>query len=223
MAFKHIIEFQVAHGLTPAPNVGPKTIAAMRKLWGISKEQLANFLGQIAHETLNFDLDTENLNYSVKRLLEIFKSDFDTNRDKWLTDAEKQKVYSLVGNPQKIANFVYANQNGNGPESSGDGWWFRGRGPLQTTGRANYVALQNWLRAKGIMVDLVKNPELVASTYYWESALFFFERNKLWVPALVVNTANIKKIGKCINGGLNGLDDRIAKTNYYYEKIKLAA
>lgn len=223
---KKIMEFQVANGISPVAAIGPKTIAKMKSLWQITNEQLANFLGQIHHETGGFEKDTEGFNYSVKRLLEVFKRDFDTNRDRFLSESEKAKVYTLIGNPVKIANFVYANQNGNGNEASGDGWKFKGRGAIMVTGRYNYMAFAKWLSKRlnrDVVSEIMNNPDLLATKYYWETAFWFFDLHNLWIPAKSVSRDKVRLISIIINGGENGLDDRIEKVAYYNQKIKQAA
>ena len=116
-----------------------------------------------------------------------------------------------------IGSRVYANRMGNGDEASKDGYTFRGRGALQTTGKNNYKQLSDHLNKPEIMVD----PELVALDYSFESAIFYFDKNKLWdIASKGVNSDTILLITKKINGGTNGLDDRILKTNKYYGWLK---
>lgn len=210
---KKIIEFQKAKGLVADGIIGKATLAKMRQSFGLNNDiHLAHFLGQIHHET-GFNTDTENTNYSVERMLLIHKSDFDINKDKVISAKEKEKAISIVGNPKAIANFIYANQNGNGNEASGDGWKYRGRGAIQLTGKANYLAFQKWLNLREL------NPDDVAIKYYWQTALFFFETNGIFKLCNDVSDATITKVSKKINGGTNGLSDRIAKTKYYYNLI----
>ena len=94
---------------------------------------------------------------------------------------------------------------GNGDEASGDGWKFRGRGALQLTGKSNYQAFSDYLKKPEIMT----NPDLVATEYSFESAIFFFDRNKLWdICDKGVNKDTILALTKRINGGTHGLADR---------------
>lgn len=218
-----IVDFQKDNGLTPDGILGKKTFAKMKELWNIStNESLAHFLGQLSHETGDFKISLENLNYSAKRMLEIFKSDFDINRDKWLSPQEKEKVKELIGNPIKIANFVYSNQGGNGDEASGDGYKYRGAGATQLTLKNNYKAFQKWKK-----LDKTPTAEELATKYYWDTALFFFETNKLWKFTERMDIESITKLSKAINLGNpnskvepNGIKDRIEKTKYYYNLIK---
>lgn len=178
--------------------------------------RLAHFLSQCGHESGGFKVVTENLNYRLDPLVSIFKHDFDTNRDKVISVNEKAKATSLIGHPDKIANFVYANQNGNGNEASGDGWRFRGRGYIQLTGRGNYKSF-----TKFIGEDVISNPDLVATKYPLASAAFFFNSNKLWtICDKGADKATITAVTKRVNGGTNGLDDRIKHFNEYYNLLK---
>ena len=124
---------------------------------------------------------------------------------------------SYARQPIKIASRVYANRMGNGNEASQEGWKFRGRGALQTTGKDNYQAFATSLNKPEIML----NPDLVATDYAFEAALFFFTRNKLWsICDGGVNDVTIKKLTKCINGGYNGIEDRMSLTKRYYNWLK---
>lgn len=169
--------------------------------------RIAHFMAQIEHES-GLKPISENLNYSAKRMLEIFKHDFDINRDKWLSPKEKEKVLYLLGSPQRIANFVYANQNGNGNEKSGEGWKYRGRGFIQVTGKINYHQLSN-----DTDLDCLKNPDLLLQeANAMISALWFWnlkELNKL------ADKNDLKGITKRINGGYNGLEHRQELLNKY--------
>lgn len=153
--------------------------------------RLAAFLAQCAHESGNFVFIKENLNYKWQSLRKIFPKYFPT--DALAQQYEKQ--------PQKIANKIYANRMGNGPEESGDGWRFCGRGLIQVTGRDNY----SWFAAS---LDI--SPE-EASEYMEtfegaaQSACWFWETNNLnqWA-----DRGDIVTLTKRINGGTIGLEDR---------------
>jgi putative chitinase len=165
-----------------------------------TKLRIAHFMAQIEHES-GLKPISENLNYSAKRMLEIFKSDFDTNRDKWLSPKEKEKVLSLLGHPDRIANFVYANQNGNGDEASGEGWKYRGRGFLQITGKENYFHL-----LIDTDLDVIRNPDLLLEEpNAIISALWFWDIKGL---NKIADKNDIITITKRINGGLNGIEHR---------------
>jgi len=200
-------------GLEPDGDFGENSFKAISKHLQIpTTRRASHFFGQACVESGNFRIFSENLNYSAKRMLEIFKSDFDTNRDKWLSPEEKLKVNSLLGHPDKIANFVYANQNGNGNEDSGDGWKFRGRGIIQLTGRENYLKFSQFMKDPEIMT----NPDLVATKYAFESAMFYFNSKKIWIECdKGIDSISITRVSKLVNGGTNGLDDRIKATLKY--------
>jgi putative chitinase len=100
----------------------------------------------------------------------------------------------------------------NGDEASGDGWKYRGRGALQLTGKANYQAFADYIGRP----DVMTNPDLVAGELCFESALWFFDKNKLWgICDQGINDAAILALTKRINGGTHGLDDRKLKTKKY--------
>jgi putative chitinase len=186
---------------------GPGTMKKAMEFYKFTPVRASHFFAQTSHETGNFRLFTENLNYSAKGLQSTFKKYFPT--------LEKALLYQRK--PQQIANLVYASRMSNGNEASGDGWKFRGRGALQTTGKANYQALSNYLKNPEIMV----NPDLVESEFAFESAIFFFDKNKLWsICDEGISDNTILKISKRINGGTNGLEDRIKKTKQYFNFIK---
>jgi len=156
--------------------------------------RLAHFLSQVAHESGNFKVLYENLNYSAAGLLKVFPRYFNAT-----TAAQ------FARKPQLIANKVYANRMGNGNEASGDGWNYRGRGYLQVTGRANYKAFSEYIGE-----DCEKHPDLVATKYTLDSALWFFDRNKLWTLC-DKGEENVPIVSRRVNGGINGLEDRLNK------------
>ena len=186
---------------------GPGTMKKAMEFYKLTPERAAHFFGQTAHETGEFKIFTENLNYSTKGLLATF--------GKYFINEATAKPFER--NPEKIANRVYAGRMGNGLSTSGDGWKFRGRGALQLTGKENYKGFSVYLNEPEIMT----NPDLVATTYSFESALYFFERNKLWsICDQGVNDTTILTLTKRINGGTHGLDDRLLKTKKYYQYVK---
>ena len=159
--------------------------------------RLAAFFGQLKHES-NLEPKEENLNYTAKRLLEVFP--------KYFKDIKEATLY--YGKPQKIANRVYANRMGNGDEASGDGYKYRGRFFIQTTGKDNYKELQ---RATGI--DFSDNPDKhLNEADSLIAALFFWNKNKLNNYA---DKEDYKTMTKIINGGYNGLQQRVDEINHY--------
>mgnify|MGYP000128343706 CR=1 FL=1 len=199
-----IADFQAANGLTADGLLGKASFAKMKQVWGVTDEQLAHILGQVAHESNNFTAERENLNYGADGLRKIFPKYF---------TAESAAVYARQ--PEKIANKVYASRMGNGDEKSGDGWKYRGAGGIQTTGKDNFKAFSDFIKE-----DCVAHPELVGSKYYLDSAVFFFKKNGLLPLCTTVTTDSITKVTKRVNGGTIGLEDRITKTNHFYKLIK---
>jgi putative chitinase len=186
---------------------GPGTLKAAMAYYKMTPERAAHFFAQTAHESGNFKAFAENLNYGAAGLTGIFKKYFPT--------AEKALLYERK--PEKIANLVYGSRMGNGDEASGDGFKFRGRGALQLTGKDNYKAFSEYLKNPEIMT----NPDLVADQFAFESAIFFFDRNKLWdICDKGVNKDTILALTKRINGGTHGLADREEKTLKYYGYLK---
>ena len=167
--------------------------------------RLAHFLAQCGHESGGFKVVNENLNYSSKGLMGIFKKYFPTS----------QLAESYQRQPQKIANKVYASRMGNGPETSGEGFKFRGRGFIQLTGKENYTAF-----GKSINEDIPNNPDLVATKYPLLSAAWFFTKNGLHKIADQGATDQVvTSITKRVNGGTIGLEDRIKHFKEYYHLL----
>ena len=164
--------------------------------------RLAHFLAQCGHESGGFRLTKENLNYSAKGLMGIFKKYFPTEA---LAKQYERK-------PEKIANKVYGNRMGNGAEATGDGAKFCGRGYIQLTGKDNYTAF-----GKSINEDIASNPTVVAEKYALLSAAWFFNKNKLHIMADGGATdAVVTSITKRVNGGTIGLADRIKHFKEYH-------
>ncbi|MEX5443425.1 glycoside hydrolase family 19 protein [Acinetobacter schindleri] len=165
------------------------------------KKEQAMFLAQMDHESGGFGRLTENLNYSKKGLRKTFGKYYKT-------DAQAARD---ARNPERIANRVYGGRMGN--TAKGDGWKYRGRGFIQLTGKANYEAFY-----KDSGIDVVSNPDLAArpdvaaqiAVWYWN------QRVKSKVPG------GVKAVTKAINGGTNGLADRIEKTEKYSQLVNEA-
>ena len=188
------------------PQVVIDSIPEVATKFGINTPlRVAHFLAQCGHESGGFRLTKENLNYSAKGLMGIFKKYFPTEA--------LAKAYERQ--PAKIANKVYSNRMGNGTEASGDGAKFCGRGYIQLTGKENYTAF-----GKSIGVDVCANPELVASQYALASAAWFFSKNGLHKMADEgASDAVVTKITKRVNGGTIGLPDRIKHFKEYYSLL----
>jgi putative chitinase len=167
--------------------------------------RLAHFLAQCGHESGGFRLTKENLNYSAKGLKGIFAKYF---KEAGLAEAYERK-------PEKIANRVYGGRMGNGPESSGDGSKYCGRGYIQLTGKDNYVAF-----GKSINEDLTLNPEKVSTHYPLLSAAWFFTKNGLHkIADGGASDAVVTQITKRVNGGTIGLPDRIKHFKEFYNLL----
>lgn len=167
--------------------------------------RLAHFLAQCGHESGGFRAVQENLNYGAKGLLTIFKKYFKT--------IEKAKAYERK--PEKIANLVYGNRMGNGPESSGMGWKFRGRGYIQLTGFENYKLFD-----ATVPESIIDSPDLVATKYALASAGFFFKKNNLWSICDRGSSPDVvTSVTKRVNGGTIGLADRQKHFKEYYNLL----
>lgn len=197
---------QTKIGVNPDGAFGPRTLKAAMNYYKMTPERASHFFAQTAHETGGFKAFSENLNYSNDGLKKIFGKYFPGTLNE-----------SYQRNPEKIANRVYASRMGNGNETSGDGWKYRGRGALQLTGKSNYKAFADYLKNPLIM----EQPDLVAGELAFESAMFFFEKNKLWdICDKGVTKETILALTKRINGGTHGLADREEKTFKYYGLLK---
>ncbi len=147
--------------------------------------RLAHFLAQCALESTGFTATVENLNYRAARLMQVFPKYFrgvDPN--------------AYANNPAKIANRVYANRMGNGDETSGDGFKFRGRGYIQLTGRTNYTLFSTFVGE-----DCVADPDLVATKYPLASAAFYFKSNNIWaICDKGADAATVTRVSIAVNG-----------------------
>jgi len=167
--------------------------------------RLAHFLAQCGHESGGFRATQENLNYSAKGLMGIFK--------KYFPNASLAAQYERK--PAKIAAKVYGGRMGNGNEASGEGYKFRGRGYIQLTGKENYTAF-----GKSIGEDILSNPDVVSSKYALLSAAWFFSKNGLHKMAdSGASDAVVTQITKRVNGGTIGLADRIKHFKEYYKLL----
>ncbi len=162
-----------------------------------TKLRLAAFLAQIGHESSQLTRIEENLNYSAVRLMEVFKGKF--------SSIEEASKYAYK--PQAIANRVYAGKLGNGPESSGDGWKFRGRGIIQITLSDNYREI-----TKDLGIDFFNNPDLLLQPEYAvKSAFWFWDKRKLNI--LADNALNFRTLTSKINTACDGYEKRLILYN----------
>ena len=163
-------------------------------------QRVAAFVAQCAHESGGFRALKENLNYKAATLRKIFPKYFPN-------DAIANEYANKPNKQAAIANRVYANRMGNGPEESGDGFRYCGRGLIQLTGKDNYT----WFAAS------LEIPVEEAAEYLQtfegavQSACWFWETNNLnqWA-----DKGDIVTLTKRINGGTIGLEDRIKHYNH---------
>ena len=162
-----------------------------------------HYLAQVFHESANLRAVEENLNYSAEGLLKTFPRYFD-----------RKNVGYYARNPQRIANRAYANRMGNGSEASGDGYRYRGRGYIGTTGKANYEA---YAKSDWCVGDLMSHPEWLAqSPGDQKSSMFFWLKNGCNRYA---DADDVKGLTKRINGGLLGYENRLALTEKFKEVL----
>lgn len=154
--------------------------------------RIAAYISQVLHESSCLTAKVENLNYSAEGLLKTWPNRFD-----------RKKAESYARQPEKIANYVYANRMGNGDEASGDGWRYRGRGLIQLTGKQNY---SDFSKYDLCTEPVLKNPDKVA-TYPCDqiAAMWYWEKKKINEPA---DRGDIDEVTKRVNGGTNGLAQR---------------
>lgn len=150
------------------------------------------FVAQCAYESLRFTQLKESLHYSAKRLLEVFPTRF---------TAEEAPRFAYQD--QLIAERVYGGRMGNGPEGSGDGYKYRGRGPIQITGRHTYLSCGNAIGA-----DLIEGPELLELPMHaaLSAAWFWFAHG----CNALADANDFEAVTKAIVGGMTGYDDRVA-------------
>ena len=188
--------YQRAHGLTPDGIIGKDTAKVMMDDLKIdSAVEFCHFIAQVKHESANFRAGRENLNYSADALRKLF--------GKYFKPGETTK---FARQPEKIANRIYANRMGNGPESFGDGWKYRGTGALQLTGKTNH---QLYFKYAGLPLDTDPN-ELLKPEHYFNTAKFYFDTNNVWQYCKEKSNECVIKASKKINlGNANAKRDPI--------------
>ncbi|HEY3778785.1 MAG TPA: hypothetical protein VGL35_12075 [Rhizomicrobium sp.] len=175
---------QVAQGGTPAiVGAAAREISRQFPCAGIdSPLRAAHFLAQASYETRNFTRLCENLDYSARRIAQV-----------WPRLAAR--AAALAGNAEALANAAYANRDGNRDEASGDGWRFRGRGLFMLTGRANYAAfgyVEN--------LDCLAEPDGAV-----ESAVAFWTARDINSAA---DEDDIERVTRLVSGGSEGVAAR---------------
>lgn len=205
----YIQRYQALRNLVPDGVIGRKTAYVMMQEFDVKdKVKFAHFIGQLRHESMNFSLNRENLNYGAEGLRKTFKKYF--TREESLRYAHK---------PEAIANHVYQNRMGNGDELSGDGWRYRGVGPCQLTGKDT---IQAYFKHVGLPV--FTDPGVIAQIdHYFRSAVWYWNENDVWDWCHETKTDCIIWTSKKINLGNalsqttpNGLSERIAYTRQMF-------
>ena len=176
----------------------------LNSYWINSTIRKAAFLSQCHHESAGFKKLEENLNYNPLRLTQIWPNRF--------PNVSFAKRYAH--NPIALGNFVYSNRMGNGNELSGDGYKFRGRGLLQITGRVNYEIMHGALN-----IDCINNPDLLlVPDNAIRSACIIWTKLNL---NQIADKEDIAAITKKINGGTNGLQERIFQYKRYKKLLSI--
>ena len=197
MSFDFVFTENHARELIPRALGGPddwyeSMVEALPQYGITSIPRVAAFIAQCAHESGGFSTLEENLNYKAATLTKIWPQ-------RYPADVAKQ----YAGKPELIANKSYGGRMGNGPESSGDGWKFRGRGLLQLTGKDNYRNCSKFMFQDETLLD---NPDILLDAYYAiHSACWFWHKNSLNQYA---DSGDFVTMTKKINGGTIGLEDR---------------
>jgi putative chitinase len=199
--------------LVRAERWNPALTEAMREFGINSKRRAAHFYAQIGHESLSLSRVEEDLHYrTVDQVLKLFKK-FDLNGNRKIEAEERAFAMGYLRNPEKLANFVYAGRGGNGPVASGDGYLYRGRGPIQTSLKDNYAAT-----GKTLGLPLVQKPDLLLDVVVGaRAAAAYWRTNNLNALADDNNTLGLSKklnLGSATSKATPaGLPDRIARTN----------
>lgn len=163
-----------------------------------TKLRVCHFLAQCLHESGGFSFLIENMNYSQQGLRKVFPKYF----------PDDNKAFRYARQPKAIGSYVYAGRMGNGPESSGEGFKYRGRGLIQCTGKNNYAACSKFLYGDD---RLLESPELLATVDgAIQSACWFWSKSGL---SAIADSDNIKAVTLKVNGGVHGLDGRIRWLN----------
>ena len=185
-----ITEQQLLQILPKASPVAGLFVPALNRAmlrWKIdSRLRTAAFIAQIGHESGQLRNMVENLNYSAEALVRVWPSRFASGT-----------AATYARQPEKIANRAYGGRMGNGPEASGDGWRYRGRGLIQLTGRDNYRAA-----AEALGLPLLDEPQLLEQAEHAaQSAAWWWKARGLNELA---DAGKISDIGSIINTGQPG-------------------
>lgn len=195
-AYRHVTPAQVAACCPQCDDPEAWARAFDAALERFPVDDVAMLLAQCGHESADMTRLEESLWYSAERLVQVWPSRFPT----------VAAAQPYVGNPEALANNVYAGRMGN--DKPGDGWRYRGRGCIQLTGRYNYKRFAAALRELHPMTtpDAILEPEYAALAACW----YYHEH----VPA----GASVEQATRAINGGTHGLEDRQSR----YERCEEA-
>ena len=215
----YLQKYQQKLGLDPDGIIGPKTAKAMMNDLGITdKLFFSHVIGQVAHESKGFTCFREDLNYSAQGLANTWSKYSASGKRGGTPNALAKK---LARNPEAIANDVYGGRKdlGNRGATSGDGWKFRGAFGLELTGRAN---INKFFELIGVPVDTDPDTLKDDPKIYFQAAFFWFDDNNVSKLCINTSTSCITTVTERVNGGINGLDDRIVKTKKVFKALGLA-
>lgn len=205
---ERIKELQKLVGASQDGVIGNETLSKFAKKYSKTRAQTIHFFANIHHESGGFSIERENMNYtSADRIMAIFGTGVHSAK----ITLDQAKI--LVRQPYKLAERVYGILNPSkareiGNKVVGDGWKYRGGGAIQITGGDAFMRFGGG--------ELYNNPELVGtSAYYFTTALAYFDQRNIWVLCTDLSDATATKVCIRVNGGKNGLADRIAKIKYY--------
>lgn len=191
--------------MPPIPGFMPLTTLKKRYMFNevikllpdtYTAHQKAMILAMIDVESCGGTVREENLNYSAEGLLKIFPKYF-----------TKDTAKKYAKKPELIANLVYSNRMGNGDEKSGDGWMYRGKGPIQITGKNNHIAYVNACNDRGV------NP-----SFGYDSAIWFLTTH-LCTFMQYAAIGDVVKCTELVNGGHNGLAEREDQYSHYLKLL----
>lgn len=210
---ERIKELQKLVGASQDGVIGNETLSKFAQKYSKNRVQTIHFFANIHHESAGFSIERENLNYtSVDRIMAIFGTGVHSAR------ITRDQAKILVKQPYKLAERVYGILNPSkarelGNTKTGDGWKYRGGGAIQITGGDAFMRFGGG--------ELYNNPDLVGtSAYYFTTALAYFDQRNIWALCTDLSDATARNVCKRINGGLNGISERISKIKYYDSLFK---
>lgn len=203
-------------------------VAVMNRLgrvFGVeSASQIAHLLSQMAHESSFNTASSESLSYSATRMRQVFgcrggMRNYDPATDDCTNGRLRPKLWdeedTYARNAENLGNYVYADRMGNGNEASGDGYSFRGRGPIQLTGRDNYQAFEDYWNAANPhdVQSFTDNPHLLTENAEYAMASAFHWWTDTRNANGIANGGTVCQVTRAVNGGTNGFADRQSRYN----------